>query len=100
MPRLKMLQPRVALPTKQPLTRPTADGRGYNYRWQQARLRFLQHNPLCVMCERDGLVTAADVVDHVTPHRGDQALFWDEANWQALCAHHHSSDKQREEKSK
>jgi hypothetical protein len=26
-------------------------------------------------------------------------LFWDESNWQPLCAAHHDSTKQREEKS-
>jgi 5-methylcytosine-specific restriction protein A len=25
------------------------------------------------------------VVDHIIPHRGDQYLFWDQENWQALC---------------
>ena len=29
--------------------------------------------------------TAATVVDHVIPHRGDSHLMWDESNWQALC---------------
>jgi len=24
-------------------------------------------------------------VDHIIPHRGDEKLFWDETNWQALC---------------
>ena len=32
-----------------------------------------------------GMLTPATVVDHVIPHRGDQKLFWDEDNWQALC---------------
>lgn len=27
----------------------------------------------------------ASVVDHVIPHRGDKALFWDSDNWQPLC---------------
>jgi 5-methylcytosine-specific restriction endonuclease McrA len=34
-------------------------------------------------------------VDHIIPHRGDDRLFWDRSNWQALCAHHHNSNKQR-----
>ena len=25
------------------------------------------------------------LLDRVIPHRGDQNLFWDEDNWQALC---------------
>ena len=51
-------------------------------------------NPLCVMCTAQGRVTAAQVVDHITPHKGNEELFWDESNWQSLCATHHSSDKQ------
>lgn len=75
----------------------TSTQRGYGYKWQKAREGFLRSHPLCVMCQAQGVVTAATVVDHKTPHRGDQALFWDRANWQSLCATHHSRDKQREE---
>jgi 5-methylcytosine-specific restriction protein A len=71
--------------------------RGYGYAWQKARAGYLVSHPLCVYCEREGRVTAATVVDHRIPHRGDQKLFWDKANWQSLCATHHSRDKQREE---
>ncbi|WP_231555339.1 HNH endonuclease [Paracoccus sanguinis] len=39
----------------------------------------------------------ADVVDHITPHRGDEALFWNWSNWQALCAPCHNRHKQRAE---
>jgi len=75
----------------------TSSQRGYGYKWQQARAGYLRSHPLCVMCQADGVVTAATVVDHKIPHRGDQALFWDRGNWQSLCATHHSRDKQREE---
>ncbi|MFC3058810.1 HNH endonuclease signature motif containing protein [Paenirhodobacter populi] len=40
----------------------------------------------------------AEHVDHIKPHRGDQALFWDWRNLQALCAHCHNSVKQRQER--
>lgn len=40
----------------------------------------------------------AAIIDHIKPHRGDQTLFWDKTNWQALCSHHHSSTKQRLER--
>nr|WP_281492405.1 HNH endonuclease [Wohlfahrtiimonas chitiniclastica] len=52
---------------------------------------------MCVYCERNGIITAANVVDHIEPHRGDQALFWDRNNWQSLCSSCHSSIKQKEE---
>lgn len=29
-------------------------------------------------------------VDHVIPHRGNERLFWNEQNWQALCYECHS----------
>ncbi|MDY1215405.1 HNH endonuclease signature motif containing protein [Pseudomonas aeruginosa] len=71
--------------------------RGYDYRWQQAREQYLRDHPLCVYCERKGLVTAANTVDHIVAHRGDQDLFWDKDNWQPLCGPCHSADKQKEE---
>jgi 5-methylcytosine-specific restriction protein A len=77
--------------------RGSARARGYDHRWDKARLRYLRDHPLCVMCEARGLVQAATVVDHKVPHRGDQTLFWDEGNWQALCRPHHDSAKQAEE---
>ena len=49
------------------------------------------------MCEKRGRVTAATLVDHIEPHRGDMTVFWDRANWQPLCTTCHSSVKQREE---
>jgi len=32
----------------------------------------------------------AVVVDHITPHRGNETLFWDKVNWQGLCLSCHS----------
>ena len=73
--------------------------RGYGWAWQKARAAFLEEHPLCEMCDKAGRVTAATVVDHKTPHRGDEAIFWDRSNWQAICKPHHDGDKQAEEKS-
>ncbi|TPW30330.1 HNH endonuclease, partial [Martelella alba] len=42
----------------------------------------------------------AVVVDHIRPHRGNDDLFWDRANWQPLCRHCHNSAKQAEERAK
>jgi hypothetical protein len=56
-------------------------------------------HPLC-QCEHcdDGRkrVTLATVVDHKVPHRGNQALFWDETNWQAMAKACHDAKTQRE----
>lgn len=50
------------------------------------------------MCREQGLITAATVVDHKIPHKGDYVLFWDSTNWQSLCKLHHDSTKQAAEK--
>lgn len=92
------------MPAKQPSwrtdRRKTAE-RGYGARWQKARAEYLSRpeNVLCVMCGAEGRITAATVVDHITPHRGDEALMWDESNWQPLCKPHHDGAKQALEKS-
>lgn len=76
----------------------SSTARGYGYKWQKARERFLRNNPLCVYCERAGRVELAGVVDHKTPHRGNAELFWTEANWQSLCKPCHDGAKAREER--
>lgn len=72
----------------------------YGAAWRRARDAFLREHPTCKACgEYSGRVVAATVVDHVVPHRGNPRLFWDRANWQALCKRCHDSHKQRAEKS-
>jgi len=77
--------------------RVSAHRQGYTRQWSKARARFLQLHPLCTLCEKKGRVTAANVVDHRVPHRGDMTLFWDESGWQSLCEHCHNSTKRAEE---
>ena len=82
--------------------RGTMRERGYSVRWGHAAARFRRLYPLCgdrpnaqepVMsqCRAMGRTTIATLVDHVVPHRGDPVKFWDEANWQSLCASCHSA---------
>lgn len=68
------------------------DERGhlYGHRWREARLKFLARHPLCQDCKHEGIRTPATEVDHMIPHRGDLALFWNKGNWQGLCKTHHS----------
>lgn len=68
-------------------------------RWHRLRWHQLQREPLCRFCDALGKVTAAGVVDHKTPHKGDEALFFDEENLQSLCKTCHDSSKQIQEKS-
>lgn len=106
MPKVRTLPSRVPaqgnrLATMQPGSwrsdKASSTQRGYGYKWQQARLAFLQQHALCVMCKAGGKVVEATIVDHKVPHRGDLNLFWNRKNWQALCKPHHDSAKQRED---
>lgn len=65
-------------------------------RWRAKRAAHLEKEPLCRYCAREGQITAADVADHIEPHRGDRVKFW-KGELMSLCHHHHSSTKQREE---
>lgn len=76
---------------QQHMERETAAERGYGSRWQKARKGWLHAHPLCVVCEAAGRVVPATDVDHIKPHRGDMALFWDSSNWQSLCHSCHST---------
>lgn len=79
--------------------RPSARARGYDSKWERARLQFLADHPLCVHCaaEDEPRTTPASVVDHIIPHRGDMKLFWRRSNWQALCKYHHDLKTARED---
>ena len=76
--------------------RPSAYKRGYGRRWQEERAGWLRQHPLCgdrlignsdehSLCLKLKRITAAQVVDHIIPHRGDMELFWNNTNWQSLC---------------
>ncbi|TAH55192.1 MAG: HNH endonuclease [Treponema sp.] len=49
-------------------------------RWKKISSSFLVDNPVCEECG-----APSDVCDHIIPHRGDEDLFWDPINRQALC---------------
>lgn len=71
-------------------------------RWQKLRLQILQRD--LYTCRVTGVLLIgkhpapnSPVVDHINPHRGDEALFWDEKNLQAVSKEYHDSVKQKEE---
>ena len=71
--------------------RENSNARGYNSRWRKARATYLSKHPLCVECEKQGIVKLATDLDHIIPHKGNSDLFWDsKSNWQGLCHEHHS----------
>lgn len=72
--------------------RASAAQRGYDARWQRYRKYFISRHPLCAECGRMG-----EVVDHIIPHKGSRALFWDESNHQTLCISCHNSKTASEE---
>ncbi|ARU02982.1 HNH endonuclease [Yoonia vestfoldensis] len=59
-------------------------------RWREAAKAHLRRHPLCRDCEELGALVEAREVDHIVPHRGDPAKFWDRGNWQGLCKSCHS----------
>jgi len=66
--------------------RGSAAQRGYDARWRRYREWYLNQHPLCAMCEKEGRVTAAVIVDHVVPVQSkDDPRFYDETNHQGLC---------------
>jgi 5-methylcytosine-specific restriction protein A len=65
--------------------------------WQALRRQQLTLQPFCAECLRTGKYTLASEVDHVVPHRNDEALFYDPLNLQSLCHPCHSQKTVRED---
>ena len=65
--------------------------------WQRLRLEALGSEPWCRTCRGLGLLTPADVVDHVLPVRTHPDLALDSANLQPLCKQCHDSAKKEQE---
>jgi 5-methylcytosine-specific restriction enzyme A len=66
-------------------------------RWKKLRRQQLERDPLCRMCKARGVLKQGSVADHVTPHKGDERLFFDAENLQTLCATDHTVTKARQE---
>lgn len=70
-------------------------------RWRKLRMKILARDLFTCQrpeCGRTTADTSQLVADHRKPHRGDEALFWDEDNLQTLCKPCHDGAKQREER--
>lgn len=83
-------------PNEKPAPRLKTAERLYGSAWQRASKAFRQLHPLCAECDRKGHVALATCVDHIEPHKGDLVKFWQQSNWQSLCARHHSQKTSRE----
>ena len=78
--------------------KPTYHNLYYTARWKALRLSQMQSEPLCAFCLSQNVITNATVADHITPHKGNELLFYDADNLQSLCKRCHDSVKQTYEK--
>ncbi|MCK4817890.1 HNH endonuclease [bacterium] len=71
------------------MRRGSSTERGYGVWWRAYRKIYLIKNPFCVdpIGEHPGVVVAANVVDHIIAHKGNNKLFRDPSNHQAVCSH-------------
>ena len=58
--------------------------------WRDFRNNYIATHPLCVICERQGRVTEATVLDHIVP-RNQGGLNFADWNLQSLCQSCHQS---------
>jgi len=69
-------------------------------RWRRLRMEvFVRDLFKCSACPRIEADTSQLVCDHILPHRGSEALFWELNNLQTLCKRCHDGAKQRGEQS-
>ena len=90
MPRIERVKRTFGI-KKKPVKSVSSAPKPYNLRrWRDSiRPSFLRDNPLCVVCERNGLCEPATEVDHINPI--SQGGAWDDwSNLQALCKRCHS----------
>jgi 5-methylcytosine-specific restriction protein A len=84
------------VPERKPFEREQDNSDFYNSRtWRKLRKFVLDKNPLCVNCERNGIISVAKVGDHIVPiNKGGERL--KESNIQGLCKKCHDSKSGRE----
>lgn len=78
-------------------SRPNPAAMGYGHKWREASRQFLRENPLCALCLKSGRIRTSEATDHIVPHKGDMAAFWDRTNWQALCKSCHDRKTAKED---
>lgn len=111
MPRLSSAKPRLgSAPSKLGAAKRAgqtgarrSEGPNNTARWQRLRLKVLARDGW--QCQETGVMLVGGkhapnsaVVDHIIPHRGDLALFWDESNLHAVSKTWHDKHKQSLEK--
>ena len=61
--------------------------------WRRLRHYQLLKEPLCKYCADIGQITPATIVDHIEPHKGNEALMFNADNLQSLCKQCHDKVK-------
>lgn len=81
---------RSYVPERKAFERENDNSEFYNsWPWRKAAKRFKLNNPICVVCDALGIVTAVKVVDHILPiNKGGDKL--NESNFQSLCESCHN----------
>lgn len=70
-------------------TKTNFDGFYQTTAWRKVRNIFIATNPLCIMCESEGITMPGNVVDHIIPIAKGGDRFKD-SNLQTLCYRHHA----------
>lgn len=65
--------------------RRSANERGYDTAWIRIRDLRRRLSPCCVECQKQGKVTAVEIVDHIIPVHVRPDLRLDRDNTQSLC---------------
>jgi 5-methylcytosine-specific restriction endonuclease McrA len=74
-------------PDGPPIARRTRDEFYHTSRWKRESKDFLQQNPLCIQCGKEGYLIPATITDHIIPKNTCKDP-WDRSNWQPLCKRH------------
>lgn len=63
--------------------------------WRRLRKRKLAESPLCELCNEQGYVTAAVIVDHIKPIKTNPELKLKKSNLRSLCQSCHNRHGQK-----
>ena len=96
MPSLPKSKKRPWIPEKPQHMREVDNASFYNSkRWRALRNYFIQQNPICAQCERDGITKGAQCVDHIKSLTMGGSMV-STKNLQSLCNSCHAKKSGRE----
>jgi 5-methylcytosine-specific restriction protein A len=96
MPKLPKAKKRSWIPKREKRYGQTDNSSFYQSKqWRATRKWYIQHNPLCEQCEREGRIASGNCVDHIKPiSKGGHNLH--ESNLQTLCNKCHAKKSAQE----